>query len=147
MIHELIELNRVIFRDSFPEWRSAVAESCTPLVADGSITEQYVADVIKCVETHGPYIVIAPDIAIPHSLAGGPGVNRSAICFMKVEQAVSFEPGNPEKDARLFFVLAAKDPDEHLANLVKLVDMLSDEANVAKLIAAKSIDDLKSSFA
>ena len=101
MIHELIELNRVIFRESFPEWRSAVAESCTPLVADGSITEQYVADVIKCVETHGPYIVIAPDIAIPHSLAGGPGVNRSAICFMKVEQAVSFEPGNPEKDARL----------------------------------------------
>ena len=146
MIHELIAKKRVIFRESFSDWRSAVRESCTPLLADGSIGPEYVDSIIACIEEHGPYIVIAPDICIPHSLAGGPGVNESAISFMHVVQPVSFEPGNPEKDARLFFVLAAKDPTQHLANLVKLVEMLDDETQVKKLIDARSIDDLNKAF-
>lgn len=143
MISELIELNRVIYRDGFEDWQQAVRVSCEPLIADGSINPEYVDAIIACILEYGPYIVIAPNICIPHAMAGGTGVNRSAVSLMVTQQAVSFEDGNPEKDARLFFVLAAKDADEHMANLVRLVEMLSDEEYVEKLLKTTSVEELK----
>lgn len=143
MIGELIEKNRVIYQDGFADWQEAVKVACQPLIDDGSINPGYVDAIIACVLEYGPYIVIAPNICIPHAMAGGTGVNRSAVSLMVTKQVVSFEEGNPEKDARLFFVLAAKDADEHMANLVRLVDMLSDEEYVEKLLQTKSVEELK----
>lgn len=143
MITELIDLNRVIYRDGFEDWQQAVRVSCEPLIEDGSINPEYVDAIIACIHEYGPYIVIAPNICIPHAMAGGTGVNRSAVSLMVTQQAVSFEEGNPEKDARLFFVLAAKDADEHMANLVRLVEMLSDEEYVERILKTTSIEELK----
>ena len=44
--------------------------------------------------------------------------------FMKLEEPVHFGGGNPEKDAKLFFVLASKDHDMHMKNMEKLANML-----------------------
>ncbi len=143
MITELIDLNRVIYRDGFEDWQQAVRVSCEPLIEDGSINPEYIDAIIACIHEYGPYIVIAPNICIPHAMAGGTGVNRSAVSLMVTQQAVSFEEGNPEKDARLFFVLAAKDADEHMANLVRLVEMLSDEEYVERILKTTSIEELK----
>jgi len=143
MIKEFIDKKRVIFAEGFDSWEEAVAASCQPLIEDGSITAEYIDAIIKSVNEFGPYIVIAPNICIPHAMAGGPGVNRSAVSMMKTRYPVSFEVGNPEKDAQLFFVLAAQEADEHMENLVKLVDMLSDEEYVEKLLAINSLEDLR----
>ena len=89
----------------------------------------------------GPYIVIAPNICIPHAERGR-GVNDTAMCFMKTEKPVSFDPNDPDKDARIFVVLAATDDEVHLNNLMQLSETLSDEAIVDKLLQAKTGDDL-----
>lgn len=143
MIKDFVEKNRICFHEGFDTWEQSVAAACQPLIADGSISEEYIESIISSVNKFGPYVVIAPNICIPHAQAGGPGVYRSAISMMVTQKAVSFEPGNLERDARLFFVLAANDPQEHLDNLVKLVDMLSDEELVAKLLLVKNLEDLK----
>lgn len=53
--------------------------SCEVLEADGTIEENYKEDIIACVEKYGPYIVIAPNIAMPHSQEGAKGVHKQRL--------------------------------------------------------------------
>ena len=48
-------------------WREAIAESCRVLIDKKIIDQTYVEEIIHCVEKYGPYIVIAPQVAMPHS--------------------------------------------------------------------------------
>ncbi|OYO90771.1 PTS sugar transporter subunit IIA [Lachnotalea glycerini] len=116
--------------------------SCEPLEADGTVEANYKEDIIACVEKYGPYIVIIPEVAMPHSQEGAVGVNKTAISFMKLRKPVSFDPNDREKDARLFFTLASCNPEQHLDNMMRLSEMLSNEEIVAALLEANSESDL-----
>ena len=141
MFKEIVEKKHFSFHEGFDDWRDAVRAACAPLLADGTIEKEYPEIIIEKVEELGPYIVIAPNICIPHA-EGGRGVNDTAMCFMKTEKPVSFDPNDPDKDARIFVVLAATDDEVHLNNLMQLSETLSDEEIVDKLLKAKTGDDL-----
>ncbi len=142
IIREFVEAGHVAFHQSFVDWEEAVRASCETLKADGTIEQAYEDAVVNSVKKYGPYIVLAPNIAMPHAQQGAEGVLKTAIGFMKVEEPVSFEEGNPEKDARLFFTLASQNPDLHLENMGKLAELLGNEAIIEELLTAKSVEDL-----
>ena len=142
MLKEFVEKGRYSFHEKFDNWEEAITASCAPIIAEGVIEPIYIQAVIDCVKKYGPYIVIAPNIAMPHSSEGAQGVNETAICFMKVEQPVHFDLEDPEKDARLFFVLAASDHDKHLENMMLLSEMLMNDDLVEELLQAKNTEDL-----
>lgn len=142
MFKQLIETGRISFHEGFENWEDAICAACTPLINDGAITSEYIDAIISCVHEHGPYIVIAPNICIPHSQQGAKGVNETAICFMKTDKPVHFSD-NPEHDAQLFFVLASIDNDAHMKNLQAFVEAISDDAVVERLLNAKSVEDIK----
>ncbi|WP_415945275.1 PTS sugar transporter subunit IIA [Selenomonas montiformis] len=141
MFKEFVETKHYSFHEGFADWRDAIRAACAPLLADGTIEKEYPEIIIEKVEELGPYIVIAPNICIPHAERGR-GVNGTAMCFMKTEKPVSFDPDDPEKDARIFVVLAATDNEVHLSNLMALSETLSDEDIVARVLAAKTPEDL-----
>jgi ascorbate PTS system EIIA or EIIAB component len=141
-IEELVAKERVQFYEEFSSWEEAIMASFKPLLADGSITGAYVDSVIHCVTKYGPYIVFAPDIAMPHAQENAEGVRQNAISFMKVEKPVEFEKGNREKDARLFFSLASANHDIHLENMQKLAEILLKDGVIAALLEAHDADDL-----
>lgn len=140
MFKEFVAQRHYSFHEGFDDWRDAIRAACAPLVADGTIQKEYVSYIIEKVEELGPYIVIAPEICIPHAERGR-GVNRTAMCFMKSETPVRFHEDG-EHDARIFVVLAAADDEEHIQNLMELSERLSDEETVAKLLAATTPEDL-----
>ncbi|MBF1688253.1 MAG: PTS sugar transporter subunit IIA [Selenomonas sp.] len=140
MFKEFVAQKHYSFHEGFDDWRDAIRAACAPLVADGTIQKEYVSYIIEKVEELGPYIVIAPEICIPHAERGR-GVNRTAMCFMKSETPVRFHEDG-EHDARIFVVLAAADDEEHIQNLMELSERLSDEETVAKLLAATTPEDL-----
>ena len=142
LLKELVENKLTCYEQSFEDWRDAIRANGAPLIKEGYIEDVYLNAVIECVEKYGPYIVIAPNIAMPHSTEGAPGVLKTGIGFMKVEQAVHFDPEDPEKDARLFFMLASNDSDAHLNNMMQLADMLSNDDLVADLLEAKNDEDV-----
>ena len=119
MFKEIVEKKHFSFHEGFDDWRDAVRAACAPLLSDGTIEKEYPEIIIQKVEELGPYIVIAPNICIPHAERGR-GVNDTAMCFMKTEKPVSFDPNDPDKDARIFVVLAATDDEVHLNNLMQL---------------------------
>ena len=141
MFKEFVETKHYSFHEGFADWRDAIRAACAPLLTDGTIEKEYPEIIIEKVEELGPYIVIAPNICIPHAERGR-GVNGTAMCFMKTEKPVSFDPDDPDKDARIFVVLAATDDEVHLSNLMALSETLLDEDIVAKVLAAKTPEDL-----
>lgn len=142
MLKNLIDKNRFSFHDGFDKWEDAIHAACMPLIKDGAIEEAYVNSIISNVNKYGPYIVIAPDICIPHAQEGAVGVNETAVCFMRSKKPVHFSD-DPDQDARLFFVLASTDNNIHLQNLSKLVELVENEDVVEKLVAASSKEDLE----
>ena len=142
MLREFIEQKHVKFADRAEDWKDAIRMSCEVLEADGTIEDNYKEDIIACVEKYGPYIVIMPNLAMPHSQEGAKGVNKTAIAFMKLKEPVVFEAGNPDKDAVLFFTLASCNPEQHLDNMSRLSEMLMNEELVEELLKAENEEDL-----
>lgn len=142
MLKELIAKKHFKFSEGARDWRSAIRMSCECLEADGTVEANYKEDIIACVEKHGPYIVIMPNVAMPHAQEGARGVNKTAVAFMKLANPVSFEEGNPEKDAQLFFTLASCNPEEHLENMTKLSELLMNDKAVESLMKASTVEEL-----
>lgn len=141
MFKELLAKNRYSFHQGFANWQDAVKAACRPLLQDGAITQQYIEAIIKNVTELGPYIVIAPNLAIPHAQEGL-GVNETAICFMCTAEPVHFSD-DPEHDARVFFVLASVNNEAHLKNLQAMVEAVSDADQFEIMLNATSAADLE----
>lgn len=142
LLGELVEQKHVLFCSGIKDWREAVEKSCEPLVQDGTVEPGYAQEIIRCIEKNGPYIVLIPGFAMPHSTEDSLLAHRSGISFMKLDKCVSFDANNKEKDAKVFFTLAAKDKNAHLDNMQKLFKMLSNEKLCARLLEVKNLQDL-----
>lgn len=142
MIQEFVEKNHYYFAETAADWKDAIRISCRCLEADGTVEPSYADEIIACVEKHGPYIVIIPGVAMPHSQEGAEGVNKTSIGFTVFEKPVSFEEGNPEMEAQLFFTLASCDPNQHLENMTRLTEVLMNEELLEALKGARTADDL-----
>ena len=143
LLTKMINAGHVNFKDRFPDWKAAVRGGCEPLIATGTVDPSYAEEIIACVEKFGPYIVIIPEVAMPHSQENAAGVFKTAISFMKVNEPVRFDEQDREKDARLFFTLASQNHEAHLENMAALATMLDNEALIADLLEAQNVDDLK----
>lgn len=141
MLANLIEKGRYSFHEGFDNWEDAIREAVKPLEKTGAVDETYASRIIENVHKFGPYIVIAPDICIPHAQEGG-GVNETSISFMKTEKPVNFGP-EALYEASVFFTLASVNNDEHLKNLMELMSLLEDEDKIKKLSEVKNIKDLE----
>ena len=142
MLREFVEKKHYKFATGAETWQEAVRMSCESLEADGTIEANYKEDIVACVEKYGPYIVLMPNIAMPHSQEGAEGVHKTSIGFMKLDKPVSFDPEDPEKDAQLFFTLASCNPEQHMNNMVRLSELLMNEEVVAALLKAETPEDL-----
>lgn len=142
MLREFVKKNHYLFAEEAKSWQDAIRMSCKTLEADGTVGQGYAQEIIDCVEKYGPYIIIMPNVAIPHSQECSASVFSTAIAFMKLEKPVSFDPEDPEKDAQLFFTLASCDPDKHLDNIRRFSEMMMEEEIVEELLRASGPEDL-----
>ena len=117
-------------------WQEAIQESCLILLQKHIIDQSYVDEIIQCVETFGPYIIIAPEVAMPHSSEESAGVFGTAISFTKFKQSVTFTGDQEAKTATLFFTLAAQ-------NLQQLMDLLITDGVIADLLETNTPMDFK----
>ena len=140
--HKMAQAGQIRFLDGEPSWQDAIRQSCDSLVASGAVDGDYAEQVIACVEKYGPYIVVLPDLAIPHCNEGNPSVHHSTIAFAKFSRPVLFPFPDDERSARVFFALAAADPDTHLENMKQLFDILSEDEVLQQVLEAETVEDL-----
>lgn len=118
---------------------AAIRASGQLLVESGRVTDDYVDQMVAAVEEFGPYIVIAPGIALAHARPSE-AVLATGLSLAVLAAPVAF--GSHNDPVRLVFGLAAVDHDSHLVVLAELADRLTDEDFVNKLINACTNDQL-----
>ena len=142
LLREIYEKKHYAIVDEDLTWQEAIKKCCEPLEAAGIVKDTYAGEIIACIEKHGPYVVILPGIALPHSTENAEGAIGTAIGFMYSKRPVAFEPGNPDKDAQIFFTLSSTNPDEHLENMQRLYTVLTNEEALAALREIEKPEDL-----
>ncbi|MCT3046109.1 PTS sugar transporter subunit IIA [Leuconostoc mesenteroides] len=130
-----------IYDETPQDWREALRIASENLKEKEIITDAYINEIIKNVEVNGAYIVIVPGVVMPHALATGPSVLGTGIGFAKFSEMVSFEEGNPEKQGKLFFTLAAKNEEQHLENIQNLMALLMTDGMIEALSNIETLDD------
>ena len=63
----LLKAENVQILDHAADWKEAIIQSVLPLEKGGFVTEEYKQAVVANVEEFGPYICIAPHVAMPHA--------------------------------------------------------------------------------
>lgn len=131
---------RVQFTDDELSWRDAIRQVAAPLVADGSIDEAYVDDVIATAEKMGPYFDFGRGIAMPHARPEG-HVRQVALSFLRTRTPVLLLD-DPKHPIEVFILLAATDDSSHLTVLKGLAGVLTDPETVAALKDATTPDQV-----
>lgn len=127
---------------SAKSWQEAIAIGAAPLLEEGSITQEYVDAMVENVIENGSYIVVAPDIAIPHARSER-GALKTGISIMKLKTPVMFPE---EKSVSLIICLSAQNNDEHMENLATLAEFFMDDDLVSKALNAQDIETIEEVF-
>ncbi|MGG4490936.1 BglG family transcription antiterminator [Metabacillus idriensis] len=142
MLNDILTKETIQFTNQVDSWKEAIKIGAEPLLANESIKESYIEAMINNVEKLGPYIVIAPKIALPHARPED-GVNKVGMSFLRIKEGCSFSE-KTEHHVHLLFVLAAIDNETHLKALSQFSMMLSNPENILKLEQAETTDEVLS---
>ncbi|MFW6299121.1 MAG: PTS sugar transporter subunit IIA [Bacillota bacterium] len=130
---DLIGEDHIIFKKSVKDYEEAIRESGQILLDKGIIEERYLDKVIENVKTIGPYIVIAPMIALSHARPED-GAKDLGMSLLMLEEPVDFSEKKDRK-ARAIITLAANDENAHLEALSQMSTMLME--NMETFLGAK----------
>jgi len=124
------------------DWRAAVRACGAALRDSGATTDAYTDEMIRTVEELGPYLVIAPGVALAHSRPS-PAVLRTGMSMVTLAEGVAF--GHAKNDpVSLVVGLAAHDESGHVTALASIARLLSDAEAFAALLAAQDVHELRS---
>jgi mannitol/fructose-specific phosphotransferase system IIA component (Ntr-type) len=99
---------------------------------------------IRVAKEFGPYIVVAPGIALPHARPED-GVIKASIAIARLKTPVNF--GNEDNDpVDLVIALAAIDNEQHIEGLQQLALVLYEDENKKALKAAKTKEEILNVF-
>ena len=140
----LLRKENVQILESAKDWKDAIIKSVLPLEKGGFVTEEYKYAVISNVEEYGPYICIAPHVAMPHARPEQ-GAISTQIALTLFKNEVSFE--KEDAAANLFIALAAADSNSHLDTLMQISEILQDEEKAEKMLKSGDAETLYSFFA
>ena len=140
---ELLNQENVQILESADDWKDAIRKSATPLEKNQFITTDYKEAIIKNIEKLGPYICIAPHVAMPHARPEQ-GALKTQIAVTLFRNEVTFN--REDAKANLFITLAAADSDSHLQILMKISELLQDEEKANKILNAADTNELYGYF-
>ncbi len=113
-------------------WQEAVRISGELLAADGLVDPPYVERMIRTCEELGPYIAIAPGIAIPHARPED-GARAFGLSAVVVREGVAF--GSHNDPVVLLLAFATPDRSAHIEFLRQLAEILARADEIAQALS------------
>lgn len=122
------------------DWRAAVLTAGEVLARSGAATPAYGREMVRMIEEHGPYVVIAPGLALAHARPG-PAVLADGLAIVTLATPVDF--GHPHNDpVSVVLGLAIATADEHLAAVADIANVFNDSSAIRDLAAATTVDEV-----
>jgi mannitol/fructose-specific phosphotransferase system IIA component (Ntr-type) len=120
-------------------WQEALEITGKLLFDLGSIEEGYIQAMIDAVHKFGPYVVIAPGIALGHA-AAGKYVLQNDMVLLVFEEPIIFHSENDP--VHIIIGLCALEPNMHIDHLNRVSELLDDDDIVEKFLEISDCDEL-----
>lgn len=133
-----LDIERIQVRVPANTWQDAIHAVGNLLVQTGSISEEYIGDMIQAVKEFGPYIVLMPKLALAHA-APCPAVKKSDLSLVTLEHPVDF--GSSNGPVSVVLCLACVDRQQHLETLTWIAKILMHEGVVDQLEQAATAEE------
>lgn len=124
------------------DWRAAIRLAGSGLIASARVEPAYVDAMVESVEVHGPYIVIAPQVALAHA-AISPDVHSPGFSLAQLAEPVAFG----DQMISLVFALAAQAGKAHAELMAEFSNWLLQPNQVNFLLNAESEEQIRASIA
>ena len=144
MLGDYITSDLVKLQVKVDDWEGAVRAGGQLLLDAGMCETRYLDAMVDAVRRLGPYMVLAPGIALAH---GRPedGVLKAGLSIINLESPVDF--GSEANDpVYLVISFGGVDNDSHVAMLRELAIFLMEEQNQELLKKATAVEQLMEAF-
>lgn len=118
--------------EEIANWKEAVLISTGILLKNRYITERYVDKIFENIETMGPYMVLSPELLMPHARPED-GALKTGISLLKLNKPVEFF-GN---EISIVVTLSSTDSNSHIDYIQKLVTLLNEEEKYMELLNSR----------
>jgi PTS system ascorbate-specific IIA component len=134
LVNKALGVGSILLQQSAANWRECFQLAGKALVTSNRVRDSYIQEMIDAFEELGPYMVIAPGIALAH---GRPSTSviETGLSFVTLSEPVVFGSVNNDP-VRLVIGLAAVDHDSHIDLMAALSELLMDETKVNILLQA-----------
>lgn len=119
----LIENNSIKLNQTATNWEEAIKIGTDMLVASGAIEPRYYDNIVSKIKEMGPYIILAPGLAMPHARPEE-GVIKTAFALVTLKEPIYFDGEDEPVDVLL--TLAGSDSDQHMQGLMEITQVLDD---------------------
>lgn len=144
VLKDVLKEENILLNVEVKDWQEAIDVGGNILLKNGYIEKEYINAMKDAVKTLGPYIVIAPGIAMPHARPEM-GVKKVGMSLITLSKPVYF--GNPENDpVKIVVCLCSTDSVTHLKALAQLMCFLDDKRVSELLQSGKANKELLIKF-
>ena len=137
---DVLAINSIGLEKPAKNWQEAVSLAGEYMIKDQGIEKRYIKAMIDAVINIGPYMVVAPGIAIAHARPED-GAKKICVSIVRLKDPVEFGSKNNDP-VDLIFGLAAIDHDSHIGVLRGLAILLQDTEAVAKIRSARNVNEV-----
>lgn len=142
MLTEYLTPDRIRVHVAVDDWEEAVRTAGSLLLEAGTCEPRYIDAMINAVHEMGPYMVLAPGLALAHARPED-GVTDVGMSLITLDPPVDF--GAEGKDPiSLVIAFGAVDKEKHLDMLQALALFLDDPVRRQRLAEAASVDNILS---
>lgn len=144
MNRRLLEEEGILLDVIAKDWQVAIRICGEILVKTGKVEVTYVDAMISNIQELGPYILIAPGVAMPHARPED-GVIQEGISIVVVvlKEEVAFAPG---REFKVLIGLAALNSESHIYILQKIAEVISEADTLERLKNATENDEILQLF-
>ena len=135
---EVLSNDHILTEVKAETWQQAVAAAGQILVDQGSITSEYIENMIEAVRELGPYMVLMPHFALAHA-APCEAVLRNDMSLIILDEPVDF--GSPNDPVKVILCRACTDKESHMNALTKVAEALMDESVFDALMGASTAEE------
>ena len=134
LVNNALGVGSILLQPRAIDWRECFQLAGNALVSSKRVTETYIQEMIDAFEELGPYMVIAPGIALAHARPSK-SVLETGLSLVTLSEPVVFGSLNNDP-VRLVIGLSAVDHDSHIDLMAALSELLMNETKVNILLQA-----------
>ena len=141
LLQDLLSEDNVSFHYPAETWEDVIRHGGQLMVDDGFTEPTYTEAMIDVVRDMGPYIVLAPGLAMPHARPEM-GAKQVGTALVTLEKPIDF--GSPENDpVSVAVFLCAPNKEEHIQLLTDIATLFEDEEFLDAAVNFESIEDVQ----